>query len=87
MEAFHVYCRFCTSLPPAGPFERGSKLYYMCRQCQGPVCVNCLGIEDDYPCPSEQVPFHHFPCPACATPVQVMVVDEADLGAVAKCLL
>lgn len=82
-ESFHVYGRFCTVIPPEGMFEAGTKLFYWCPSCRGPVCVRCLGIEDDYPCPANRVLSHRFACPVCARNIQVVPVLQVDMRGVA----
>src|SRR5260221_13420590 len=83
-EPFHVYERFCTLLPPHGPFEEGVKFFYWCPHCKGPVCSYCLGIQDDYPCAPEQVVDYPFKCPACRQSLQVVPVFQADFKKVSE---
>jgi hypothetical protein len=86
-DPVHVYDWFCTVIPPQGMFERGVKLFYWCPNCRAPICTHCLGIEDDYPCPPDQVLSYRFRCPACQKIVQVVPVLEVDFKGVAETLL
>lgn len=83
-EPYHIYARFCTLLPPGNMFSSGTKLFYWCGSCHGPVCVRCLQIEDDYPCKPEQVLSYRFHCPACGAQIQVVPVLNVDMQGVAK---
>jgi hypothetical protein len=86
-ESFHVFGSFCTVLPPGDMFTPGTKMFYWCTSCRGPVCVRCLEIEDDYPCPPDQVLSFRFLCPTCRGHVQIVPVLEADMERIAgECL-
>ena len=86
-EPFHLYGRFCTLLPPGDLFRSGTKLFYWCSSCHGPVCTRCLQIEDNYPCPPEQVLSYRFRCPACGAHIQVVPVLNVNMeGAAKECL-
>lgn len=82
--AFHMYGRFCTLLPPGDPFSPGTKLFYWCGTCHGPVCTRCLQIEDDYPCSPERVLSYRFLCPSCGGQIQVVPVLNVDMEGVAR---
>jgi hypothetical protein len=82
--AYHLYCRFCTLLPPGDLLEAGTKLFYWCGSCRSPVCVRCLGIQDDYPCAPDQVLSYRFHCPACRGQIQVVPVLDVDMEGVAR---
>jgi hypothetical protein len=85
--AFHLYGRFCTLIPPGDMFSRGTKMFYWCGTCRGPVCARCLDIEDDYPCPPHQVLSFRFLCPVCSGHVQVVPVLDTDMDRVStECL-
>ena len=83
-ESYHLYGRFCTLVPPGDMLRPGTKLFYWCGSCHGPVCVRCLQIEDDYPCAPEKVLSYRFHCPACNEQIQVRPVLNADMDGVAK---
>jgi tetratricopeptide (TPR) repeat protein len=77
-HAFHLYDRFCTIIPPSSPVTLGTKLFYWCPQCNGPVCTRCLEIEDDYPCPPVDVLSYRFYCPSCRKVISVVPVLNVD---------
>ena len=83
-ESFHLYGRFCTLLPPGNMSSSGTKLFYWCGSCHGPVCTRCLQIEDDYPCNPEQVLSYRFHCPTCRAQIQVVPVLNVDIEGVAR---
>jgi len=83
-EFFHLGMRFCTLLPPDDAFSLGTKLFYWCGSCHGPVCIRCLQIEDGYPCDPEQVLSYRFHCPACGGQIQIVPVLNVDLEGVTK---
>jgi hypothetical protein len=84
---YHLFGRFCTLLPPGDMFRPGTKLFYWCGTCRAPVCVRCLQIQDDYPCPPDQVLSYRFHCPACAGQIQVVPVLDVDFeGLAQECL-
>ena len=83
-EPYHLFGRFCTVLPQGDMFSPGTKLFFWCGTCHGPVCVRCLGIQDDYPCPPDQVLSHRFHCPACRALIQVAPVLNVDFEGVAR---
>ena len=86
-EAFHVYARFCTALQGADMFQSGTKLFFWCPTCSAPLCARCLGVEDDYPCPPEDVLSYRFSCLVCRRYVHVVPKLDADYGSVAlECL-
>jgi hypothetical protein len=86
-ESYHIYGSFCTLLPPGDMFSSGTKLFYWCGSCHGPVCVRCLQIEDDYPCNPEQVLSYRFHCPACGGQIQIVPILNVDMeGVTRECL-
>jgi hypothetical protein len=76
---FHIHCAFLTVQPSCDPFSSGTRYVYLCDGCRGPVCVRCLGIEDDYPCPADQVPAYPFKCPKCGAILRVATITAADM--------
>lgn len=86
-ELFHVYCSFCTVLPPQLMFDKGTKLFYWCPNCHSPICTYCLGVEDDYPCPPEQVLSYRFRCPACRKTAQVVPILNVDFKGIAEAVI
>jgi len=86
-HAHHLYSRFCTLLSSSGSlFTRDTKLFYWCPECVGPLCTLCLGIEDDYPCPPQEVLSHRFYCPSCRKIVMAVPVLDADYEGVSSYL-
>jgi hypothetical protein len=83
----HACDWFCTPLPPGDADSPGTKLFYWCETCKGPVCSRCLGIEEEYPCLPEQVLFYRFPCPNCGGAVRVVAVPDVDMEGAVKELL
>jgi hypothetical protein len=82
--AYHLYGRFCTLLPPGDLLGPGTKLFYWCGTCRGPVCVRCLEIQDDYPCAPDRVLSYRFHCPGCRSLIQVVPVLDVDMEGVAR---
>ena len=83
-EPYHLFGRFCTVLPPGDMFSPGTKLFFWCGTCHSPVCVRCLGIQDDYPCPPDQVLSYRFYCTACRSQIQVAPALNVDYEGVAR---
>ena len=85
---WHTYLAFCTITPGNNsPFDANTKFFYWCDDCQGPVCVRCLDLEDDYPCPFEELMSFPFHCPSCYQAVRVVATPEMTEEGVADFLI
>ncbi len=83
-DGAHVYSLFCTKRYGTDADQVGSKFFYVCPRCEGPACVDDLGLRGGYPCPPEQVEAHPFACPRCGGRITVGRADHAhswDAGA------
>lgn len=81
---FHAFARFIT-IRDGSPFDdTGSKFYYRCEACSNFLCTRCLGIEEDYPCPPNQLERHIFLCPRCRGDVKIYRINHVDMQVVVE---
>jgi hypothetical protein len=79
LDAYHAYGWFCTLRDAQSLFDRaGSKFFYRCESCHDFLCVNCLGIADDYPCEPSQLENYRFRCTTCGGLVRIIRTDGVD---------
>ena len=50
-------------------------------------CVRCLGLEDDYPCPFDELMSFPVHCPSCEGKVRVVAKPEITEEGVAEFLV
>jgi hypothetical protein len=86
LEPYHVYSRFCTVRDSTMFEATGSKFFYRCESCCDFLCVYCLGIADDYPCPPSELESYPFRCPRCGGAAEVHRVDGVDYKGVVEVL-
>ena len=86
LDAYHVYTGFCT-LRDSSPFDAaGSKFFYRCESCCDFLCVDCLGIANDYPCAPGELEGYPFRCPNCGGLVKIIRADGVDYKGIAELL-
>lgn len=85
-ETDHLYDAFITRRYGTMADQVGSRFFYHCPNCDGMLCVDCLGLRDGYPCDLEAIQFHPFVCPTCGSRIAVLRGDHLDPSEAAEAL-
>ena len=86
-DPWHIMSYFCTIVPGDNPFSNGTKFFYWCDYCRGPICIRCMDLDDGYPCEIEALTSFRFQCPNCHRLVRVVTNFNASMETVADNLI